>query len=508
MKSSRILATKHVNLCRKLPRHQIGHKALQIFFGYLVLGISASTAWTQTFDAKPWIEDLAQAKEAFATKYANLEWAQFDAQTRLSDLFVDAEASVKNAGSDADARAAFDRLARRLGDGHVQFVWPAGSLTARSDGAPDACSDYSPRYAAAPLVGAAPGYVPIQTPQSSVFPAGIIPAATRRVGVIKIGMFGPHATPAYCHAAIAALDVAQNKPCDDACQDRIEHWASVRMTEDFTAQIQAIKAAGADVLLVDIAGNGGGSEWAETAVRMITPMRLAAEPLGFVRGEHWTIKLGDLETKLREFAKAASPTNRHELVSLADRAAFARRAAQMPCDASPMWSGARPACAWLGSGLYATGLLASADPKSLLGKPWAPLVFEAAEVPYEEGVWKGPLIVLVDRGTGSASEEFAAELQDNHAALIVGEATYGVGCGHTDGGTPTTLKHTKAVLELPDCVRFRADGSNEVRGVVPDVLIGFHKSDNPKLKALAFTSTLPEILDKINGRTWGPCRPR
>ncbi len=41
----------------------------------------------------------------------------------------------------------------------------------------------------------------------------------------------------------------------------------------------------------------------------------------------------------------------------------------------------------------------------------------------------------------------------------MGEHTYGAGCGHTDDGTPTTLKNTGAVLQVPDCWGLRADGS-------------------------------------------------
>jgi C-terminal processing protease CtpA/Prc len=145
--------------------------------------------------------------------------------------------------------------------------------------------------------------------------------------------------------------------------------------------------------------------------------------------------------------------------------------------------------------------MASADPQTLRGRPWAGLVFHPEEVPYDEGVWQGPLLVLVDRYTGSAAEEFAAELQDNHAAIIVGETTYGVGCGHTDGGTPTKLLNSGAILELPDCARFRADGSNEVRGVVPDVLLGFRKSDNARLKAVTLMAKMSEALNAVDAAT-------
>src|SRR5713101_279573 len=77
-----------------------------------------------TFEPKPWIEDLAQVRETFATKYANLEWAVFQREANLPKLFSDTEARIKYATNDAEARAAFDRFARKLGDGHVLFVWP------------------------------------------------------------------------------------------------------------------------------------------------------------------------------------------------------------------------------------------------------------------------------------------------------------------------------------------------------------------------------------------------
>jgi C-terminal processing protease CtpA/Prc len=44
----------------------------------------------------------------------------------------------------------------------------------------------------------------------------------------------------------------------------------------------------------------------------------------------------------------------------------------------------------------------------LAGKDWGVLVFSPAQFPYHDGVWDGPLIVLVDQETWSAAEEFAA----------------------------------------------------------------------------------------------------
>jgi hypothetical protein len=213
----------------------------------------------------------------------------------------------------------------------------------------------------------------------------------------------------------------------------------------------------------------------------------------FVRGKHWTRQFTDIGNDLREYAAKASTVERERLLVLARQADAKRAAAQTPCDSAPLWRGEHPACEWLGQGFYASGLLASADPKTLRGKPWAELLFSPMQYPYEEGVWQGPLVILVDRDVSSAAAQFTALLQDNKTALVLGEPTGG-GCGHTDGGTPTTLTNSKAQLLVPDCVRLRRNGTNEVMGVVPDILVGFAAADGPRRRALRVLDRLPEAV--------------
>ena len=121
-------------------------------------------------------------------------------------------------------------------------------------------------------------------------------------------------------------------------------------------------------------------------------------------------------------------------------------------------------------------------------------VFNPAQFPYHDGVWAGPVIVLVDQETWSAAEEFAAVLQDNKAAVIIGARTGGAGCGHTNGGTPTTLRNRGAILKLPDCVRFRADGSNEVRGIIPDETVAIRADDGAQFRANLIAEKLPQAI--------------
>jgi hypothetical protein len=446
------------------------------------------------FDAGPWLEDLDQARAAVAQKYANFDWLVFDREIDLSQSLATARRRIEAASSEAEARAAFDRLAAHLGDDHVGFRWPA---PARSSASPSGsrCSaiGFDPQMAAAPLAAFAAGYRPLANPPAPEFPAGIIAVGHTRVGILKLGLFSPAGYPQLCEAALQALAIPASAPCDDACQGRVMEWAAAQMTRDFAAQLRAISAAGASALVVDIAGNGGGTEWAEAAARMLTPIRLRSERLRFVRGEHWSKTFADEESDLQK-AQASRAPDAAFLTPLIAQLEARRKDAATPCSSEPYWRGVRPACAWLGEGFYGSGLLASADPAVLRGKAWASLVFSPMQFPYEEGVWRGDLIVLVDADVASAASEFTAVLQDNRAAIIMGAPSSG-GCGHTEGGTPTVLKNSGAILSVPDCARFRADGTNEARGIEPDVLVGFLK-EGPHLRAARFLAQLPEALSR------------
>jgi len=473
-------------------------KSISVFAGIAALMFCApSFGDTAAYDPKPWLEDLAQTREVLLTKYANLEWAVFDREAKLPQLFADTKMRIENAKSDSDARAAFDRLAKRLGDGHVEFRWPQAGASGESDDQPSPpCSDYTADIVNPPMAALAPGYRAIAMPASDVFPIGTIDSGNHRVGVLRLALFEPQGFPQLCKAALASLSIAADKPCDDACQKKISDFANRRFTEDFIAQIKSLKAAGADTLLIDITHNGGGSEWAEAAMRMLSDKPLTPEQLRFVRGPHWVKELGDFEKDMREaVAKAKDADEKNFLLKRAGAAKAKKEIAATPCDATPLWNGTRPPCSYLGDGFFGSGLVSTSLPEKFREKQWAGEVFSANEYPYEVGVWRGPLMVLVDSETWSAAEEFAAVLQDNHAATIIGEPTGGAGCGHTDGGTPTTLKNSRAILEVPDCARFRADGTNEVRGIRPDVLIGWRKMDGRTRRAADFAAMLPEILD-------------
>jgi hypothetical protein len=460
----------------------------------LMVGAAAAETSSRAYDADGWRADARQVRDAFSTRYANLDWALNVREAELDRAFKGVEAKLGTLSSDAEARELFDTFSRWLGDGHVRFEWPTIQTASGAETAARKPCESLGASGGKPSNGVAaaiPGYQPAGGPDAA-FPAGLLAVGEDKLGVIRIGQFGLAQAPALCASAAEALKLSPTEPCDETCRDRLYAAASTRMTEAFIAQLRALKEAGATVLLVDLTGNGGGDDWTEAAVRMVTPVRLTSARVAFVRGEHWRAQFERQAEELRAAAARAKGDDRKLLLTLAATAQARAAEAAKPCAPSAALKG--QACSPTAPGDFATGPLASADPAALKGKPWAADVFTPMLYPYEEGVWKGPLLVLVDEKTASASEEFAAELQDNRAAIVVGAPTFGSGCGHTAGGWPVTLGHSGAILRLPDCARLRANGENEVAGIHPDVLTGFHDNEGPRRRAARLPALLPAAI--------------
>jgi len=87
--------------------------------------------------------------------------------------------------------------------------------------------------------------------------------------------------------------------------------------------------------------------------------------------------------------------------------------------------------------------------------------------------WDGPLEVLVNRNSASASEIFAAAIQDYGRGLIVGEPTYGKGTVQNLVDLDQMSQNEKPTFgELKMTIQqfFRVNGgSTQLRGVTPDI---------------------------------------
>jgi Peptidase family S41 len=457
----------------------------------------SAQAASVAFDPQPWLADLQEARVAFSTRYAGLEWEVFGRDHDISATFAAARDRILHAHDEWEARVAFEKLVHRFGDKHVHISWPspAGGNEPKSKGLSCEALGYTASMQQAePLAVLLPGFTPISLPAGNPFSTGTLVRESKMIGIIKIPLFTARGFPSLCESAVEELHLDRAQPCDDACDEKIRVHAEGVMTVQLAAAIKAIQQAGAGTLIVDIAGNGGGSEWNGAASRMLTAVRLESMRNYFMRGALWTRHFISLEHDLQEAERKAQGNDRKILAHFVQLVGERKTDAETPCDAAPLWQGEHPACLWLGDAFFTTGLLSSADPQALRAKPWAALVFSPMQYPYHEGVWRGPLIVLVDAGTGSAAENFAADLQDNHAAVIVGAPTVGAGCGHTDERAPIKLSHTGGVLDLPDCVRIRLNGLNLSSGVQPDILVGLRAEDSLRRRASLLDQKLDEAL--------------
>ncbi len=94
--------------------------------------------------------------------------------------------------------------------------------------------------------------------------------------------------------------------------------------------------------------------------------------------------------------------------------------------------------------------------------------------PDPDQVYTGPLAVLVDRHSASASEIFAGAIQDYHRGIIIGEPTFGKGTVQTLVDLGRFVRYGEknlGRLRLTMAQFFRVNGgSTQFKGVVPDIV--------------------------------------
>src|SRR5690625_5322292 len=84
---------------------------------------------------------------------------------------------------------------------------------------------------------------------------------------------------------------------------------------------------------------------------------------------------------------------------------------------------------------------------------------------HSRAVYRGPIVVLIDRMSASASEIFAGAIQDYGRGLVLGSATFGKGTVQT----LSDLSYGQIKLTRAKFYRISGD-STQHRGVEPDIL--------------------------------------
>lgn len=112
--------------------------------------------------------------------------------------------------------------------------------------------------------------------------------------------------------------------------------------------------------------------------------------------------------------------------------------------------------------------------------------------------WDGPMGVLINRGSASASEIFAAAIQDYGRGLIIGENSFGKGTVQNviDIDRLTRTEKLYGELKLTIAQFFRVNGgTTQLRGVAPDIAFpSFNDADT--VGEASYDNALPWIQIK------------
>ncbi len=113
--------------------------------------------------------------------------------------------------------------------------------------------------------------------------------------------------------------------------------------------------------------------------------------------------------------------------------------------------------------------------------------------------WDGPLGVLINRRSASASEIFAAAIQDYGRGLIIGEASFGKGTVQNLVDLDRIAKNAKpqfGELKMTIAQFFRINGgTTQLRGVQPDIAFP-EVSDVERVGESSFDNALPWVQIK------------
>ncbi len=440
---------------------------------------AAANAFAQT--TEQWLEDYSAMKKYMAEAYANFEWAR--TKIDLVELDRKTVAGLNEAKSPAEAQKVIAEFLRAFHDGHLQIRKPSANnsesesrVIPKTATGEQACSTIGvnarpKRFSVA--FQDAPGFSAVGA-ESDPFPAGILDFGSgKSIAIISIPLFSPGAYQGNCAAAWERFRESLEGDCDGECIDRFQGESERRLTERFISQVRDLAAKKPTALLVDIALNGGGSDWVSVIAKALSPVELTPPTLRFIRHPHWVkileSQLADVNDDLRR--KDLTKTQKTILKGAKRKLTEYVADAKTPCDLGYFWTDktTKPNCERLSSARLVGGLAGKIDPKTVANLKSRNSLTSAEPYEFEKGIFHGKIYVLTDDRTASASEMFVSMLQRAKVATTIGSKTFGAGCGYVDGGTQYFLPVSKLQLRMPDCARFRADGVNEVEGIEPDV---------------------------------------
>jgi Peptidase family S41 len=453
---------------------------------FAVGGASAQSITDGAFSRDGWLADYSYLKVQLERDYSHLAWfGSPQGGVDLPALDRATRTALELASSNAEASAAITAFVASFHDGHFAparspesrpHASPEPPIVERSVDARTACAafGYAPNTRASFSLPfeSLEGFELVSDGYTDPFRAGVIALEGRRVALVRIPRFRPAEFPAVCGRAWESLRTRGIDPTRDAVLAIVDaEWLRALAERLTQLQIRKITA-----LLIDVGGNGGGNDLGDWAVRLFTQVPVRSAPLLLSASlgaiPYFDEQLGELERALTTNANLPDATRTALVRAIAEFNQRKHAATGAPCDMGWVWREQRPwgtsSCIRLIASGFASGALDYSEPGAIDSRAVQALYWPAIADSLR-GAWTGPAYVLTDANTGSAAEMFTALMHDRGIAKTVGMRTHGSGCGFMDDTDPIVLPHSGRAFNLPNCVRLRADGTDEVAGIAPDL---------------------------------------
>jgi|GEM_PF-272350 len=470
-------------------------------------------AQERTFERKAWLEDYSTLKHALERSYSNLAWfASPQGGVNLPALDRRTLALLHHAKSDDDARSALLAFVAGFHDGHFSQLPSLAPATGGKikEPAPFPYDRQKPEAGCAALGYAAngrtdfsfpfeslPGFTLIADGQEQPFRAGILMTDDHvQIGILRIYSFRTEQYFAVCKKAW------EGDVWDEHGQLRMPALRSDLDKEWYRTLAEVLKQfqrAKVNAVLVDIGNNSGGNDSGDMAASLFSAMPMHSAKL---RMSQDTVAskayFDEVFTALKRVGTYHPEAASQQLIDEVTKSFSAEQARlASPCPMEWVWKKRQD---WQSSGCKrlvdagsAGGPLDYLKPGVVEDVRIAKELHWPAEYVQLWGTWTGPTYVLTNNRTYSSAEMFAAILQNNHAARIIGAQTGGDGCGFIDGPEPTTLPNSQLRFRIPNCVRLRADGTDEVAGVKPDLSVPA-TDESARIRAYRLTQVIETDL--------------
>jgi C-terminal processing protease CtpA/Prc len=472
----------------------------------------------QEFDRQGWLSDYAVLKQTLERRYSNLAWfASPEGGVDLPAVDKHTLAQLQAATTDDDARAALVGFVRAFHDGHFSQLGGdnpiGGGRPAQRAPAPT-----SPTFTRGDAATgcAAFGFVQSGPPQFSLpfeelagfrlatdgidtpFRSGVLEGGEghARIGIVRIPVFEEEKTFAACVAVWNRSDLWTTEGTLD--RDRLHDAVIASWYRAMADILQRFQRDSVAAVAVDVGNNSGGDDSGDIITRLFTTRALRSSTM--LISQDSAAATAYFQEQIEALTDARKRDSSSALVQETLRAFVTRRDSldAARCPLHWVWTERR---SWTSTGCKrlvpvgtSGGPIAYLAPNAVRDTAVAHELSWSTQVAPLWGSWSGRLYVITDGRTYSSAEMFTAVLRNNEAARTIGATTGGDGCGFIDSNGQVLLPHSRLRFRVPNCVRLRADGTDEVAGVSPDIPVLTTPGENPRARALRMMQALTSEL--------------